>query len=271
MLVTLALLLALSPPGAVHAQSLPPWQAGPGATGDSTIQGVVDTPASGATLPTNGLIKISGWVVDTSAQGWSGIDDVRVFVGTSMDTGTFISHPVVGQSRPDVASTLGNPFFLNAGWSGVLDTGGLTPGQDLLGVYAHTPGNGWWFTAFTVSVGSTTAGGLPKLQVTAPLPDQQVSDRLPYFRVTGTVTDPVHGPNAIDYVEVWLNGEQGSDTGKLLGVADLDTRSGAWFVDFNPANYPQIASNLYVYAHSAVTGKRTLVVVHFTIVDRPLT
>jgi hypothetical protein len=157
-----------------------------------------------------------------------------------------------------------------AGWRGTLDTGALSPGQNLLNVYAHTPNKGWWFEAMTVSVGSTTEGGAPTLQVSTPQPDEQVSDRLPYYRVSGTATDPAHGPNAIDYVEVWLNGEQGSDNGTLLGTANFDTKSGQWFVDFNPARYPQITSNLYVYAHSAVTGKRTLVVVHFVIVDRPL-
>jgi hypothetical protein len=120
-------------------------------------------------------------------------------------------------------------------------------------------------------VGSTTAGGAPSIEVDTPQPDQQVSDRLPSFRISGLVNDPAHGPGGVDYVEVWLNGEQNSDNGTLLGVADLDMRTGAWFLDFNPANYRQIASNLYVYAHSAVTGKSSLVVVHFTIVDRPLT
>jgi len=266
-LVTLGLLGPAGPQAAL-AQSLPTWLAGSGASGDNTLAGTVDTPAPGATLPTNRIVTISGWVVDTAAQGGTGIDDVQVFLGT-MDSGTLVSHPTLGASRPDVAATLGNPAWSSAGWSGALDTGALAGGQNTLSVYAHTPAKGWWYTQLAVTTGATTAGAAPVLIVSAPIPDQKISDRLPYFRVSGTATDPANGPTGIDYVEVWLNGEQGSDSGTLLGVADV-TKSGAWTLDFNPANYPAITSNLYVYAHSGVTGRRTLVVVHFEIVDRPV-
>jgi hypothetical protein len=249
-------------------QALPNWIAGPSATGDNTFAGTIDTPSAGANLPTNRIVTIAGWVVDTSAQGWSGIDDVQIFLG-SMDSGTLVSHPALGVARPDVAANLGNPFWSSAGWSGPLDTGALSGGQNALFVYAHSPAKGWWYTPLSVSTGAITAGPPPTLTVSTPAPDEKVSDRLGSYRVSGSVSDPAHGPTGIDYVEVWLNGEQGSDTGTFLGVADLD-KSGAWRLDFNPAQVPAITSNLYVYAHSGVTGKRTLVVVHFEIVDRPL-
>ena len=251
------------------AQSLPTWQAGSGASGDNTFAGVVDTPAAGANLPTNRIVTITGWVVDTTAQGWTGIDDVRVFLG-SMESGTLVSHPSVGLARPDVAATFGNPYWSTAGWSGALDTGGLSAGQNTLSVYAHAPDKGWWYTQLTVTTGSLTAGAPPLLRVDTPAPDQRVSNRLPSFRVSGYATDPTNGQTAIDYVEVWLNGEPNSDTGIHLGTADLDSQSGVWKLDFNPARVPALPSNLYVYAHSGITGKQTLVVVHFEVVDRPV-
>ena len=44
---------------------------------------------------------------------------------------------------------------------------------------------------------------------------------------------------------------------------------GIWSVDFDPHRFPPIDSNLYVYAHSAVTGKTLLKVVHFFLENRP--
>jgi hypothetical protein len=258
---------AWSPPAL--AQSLPTWLAGSGASGDSTFAGVVDTPAPGANLPTNRIITVTGWVVDTSAQGWTGIDDVRVFLG-SMDSGSLVSHPTVGLARPDVAATFGNPFWSTAGWSGPLDTGVLSAGQNTLSVYAHAPDKGWWYTQLTVTTGALGAAAPPLLRVDTPAAEQRVSDRLGSFPVSGFATDPGIGPAGIDYVEVWLNGEENSDTGIHLGTADFDTKSGIWKVEFNPAKVPALPSNLYVYAHSGITGKRTLVVVHFAIVDRPV-
>lgn len=263
----LALGLAWWPP-ATLAQSLPTWLAGPSASGDSTLAGTVDSPPSGADLPTNRIVTLSGWVIDTAAPDWAGVDDVQVFLG-SMDSGTLVSHPSFGMSRPDVAATLGNPSWSSAGWSGPLDAGALPAGQSTLWVYAHTPNKGWWYTQVTYSTGSTSAGPAPFLEVDAPRPDEKISDRLGYYRVRGLATDPAHGPSGIDYVEVWINGEQGSEAGKFLGVANLDA-GGVWTLDFNPAQVAAITSNLYVYAHSGVTGKRTLVVVHVEIVDRPV-
>ena len=51
------------------------WQPGPGAAGDNTYEGFIDGPAAGATVSTNGF-TVNGWFVDTSAQGWSGADDI---------------------------------------------------------------------------------------------------------------------------------------------------------------------------------------------------
>jgi hypothetical protein len=281
LVTALAMLLV---PGNTFAQPAPPsvaWQAGPGASGDNTFSGAIDSPGNGATLPGNRLIPISGWFVDTTAQGWAGVDDAQIFLGT-MDSGTLLTHASIGVSRPDIASRLGNPYWAASGWSAFLDTGGLPTGQNTLSAYLHTPGKGWWFTRVGLTVGTPAptapltfiggppvAAGPPLLTVASPLDGDRVSTRLPVFKITGTARDPVSGVHGIDWVDVWLNGEQNADGAFFLGEADLAT-DGSWTLDMSPWRYTAITSNLYVYAHSDVTGRLALQVVHFQIVDRPL-
>jgi hypothetical protein len=71
----------------------------------------------------------------------------------------------------------------------------------------------------------------------------------------------------IDWVEVWMNGEANTDGATILGVAVVNP-SGAWSLTFDPAQFEPTDVNLYAYAHSALTGKRTEVVVHFQITNR---
>ncbi len=251
------------------------WSPGSGATGDNTFVGSVDQPAPGATLTVDHLATLNGWFVDTSAQGWPGADDLQVFAG-SMDTGIPLGHGLLGVPRPDVAASLNNPFWGTAGWSITIDPGALPLGPNTLSVYVHTPGKGWWFTQLPVNVAATTGGvsgpalaaGGPIVTVSAPLEGEQVSDRLGNYRITGTARDPVSGGKAIDRVQVWLNGEQNTDNAIFIGDADIGS-DGSWKVDFSPGQFTPIASNLYVYAHSDVTNKTTLVVVHFFVVDHP--
>jgi hypothetical protein len=95
-----------------------------------------------------------------------------------------------------------------------------------------------------------------------------VSTRSRSFSITGTARDPANGPRGIDWVEVWLNGEANADHALFLGNVNV-TADGAWSLNFDPDKRAPINSNLYVYAHSGVTGKRTLQVVHFYLTDRP--
>jgi hypothetical protein len=264
--------LGLAPPA--FAQTA--WQPGPSAAGDDTYQGSVDVPADGAVLPLNQLATFSGWFVDTTAQGWSGADDVQVFIGT-MDSGKSLGHGVTGLPRSDVASLLNNPFWSASGWSAQIDPAALGSGQNPVSVYLHTPGKGWWFTQLSVSVANTTGGIAgpptggpgPVVTVSAPVEDERISDRLGDYRITGTARDPVAGGRAIDRVQVWLNGEQNTPGAIFLGDADIAT-DGSFELHFSPSNQTAIASNLYVYAHSDVSNRTTLVLVRIVIVDKPL-
>jgi hypothetical protein len=264
-----------APAGAQQGLSHASWQPGPSSSGDNSYVGGVDTPSSGAGLGIDRLARLSGWFVDSSAQGWSGADDLVVYTGT-MDSGTSLGHGNVGLPRADVASSLNNPYWSASGWSAVIDPGGMPLGQNTLSIYLHTPSKGWWFTQLVVTVGAGSgsvsgplqAGGAPIVTVAAPVDGERVSTRLGNYRVTGTVRDPIAGSKAIDRVQVWLNGERNTEQASYIGDADVAS-DGSWGIDFGPSHYPGITSNMYVYAHSDVTNKTTLVVVHFELVDRP--
>jgi hypothetical protein len=265
------------------AQQMPSpgaWQPGPGGAGDNTYLGVVDSPSNSARITAAGPLNVSGWFVDTTAQGWAGADDMQVFLG-AMDGGTLLAHGSVGLNRPDVASALANAAWSAAGWRAVVDAGALPAGQDTLSAYLHTPAKGWWALQITLMVGgqagSSTGellapapaaqGAPPLLTVASPVDGQYVSTRSRSFVITGTARDPVNGARGIDWIEVWLNGEANAEKAIFLGSADLAT-DGTWSINFDPDKFPPVNSNLYVYAHSAVTGKRTLQVVHFYLTDR---
>jgi hypothetical protein len=282
--LTLAVLATLLLTAPAFGQQVPvpgSWQPGPGATGDNTYVGAIDAPANGSSVPQTGVLSVSGWFVDTTAQGWTGADDVQLFLGT-MDTGKLLGRGAIGLNRPDVGAALGNPVWSAAGWQVLLDVGSLQPGTNTLSVYAHTPAKGWWSLAVTVTVGQAVSstgemlapapalqGGPPVVTIAAPSEDQIVSTRIRAFPITGTAREATTGARGIDWVEVWLNGEASSDTGVILGVADLSS-DGSWSLPFDPGAHEPLNSNLYVYAHSAVNGKTSLVVRHFFLADRPL-
>lgn len=275
------ILLALGVPGVrpTFGQPMPGgWQAGPGAVGDNSYVGLVESPATGGSAPTLGALSLTGWFVDTTAQGWAGGDAVQVFLG-SMDTGTLLAQGRVGLNRPDVASALGNPYWAASGWTAAIDASKLPAGQDTLAVYVHAPAKGWWSEQVTVSVGQgsdeqlapapAAQGAPPALNVLTPRDGEYVSTSIRRYAITGTAADRTNGPRGIDWVELWLNGEANADNAILLGDPDLNA-DGSWSLPIDVANYDPINSNLYVYAHSGVNGKRSLRVVHFFITDRPV-
>jgi hypothetical protein len=151
---------AVAAPAAAQQSSPPPgagaWLPGPAAAGDrNLLAGVIDSPSAGATL-VPGTLFVAGWFVDTTAQGWTGVDDVEIFVG-SMESGRPLGHALLQQSRPDVGAALKNPFWAAAGWTANVSTVGLPPGANTLSVYVHMPNKGWWLRQVSVSLRPTQA------------------------------------------------------------------------------------------------------------------
>src|SRR5262245_29519407 len=92
------------------------WSPGPSAAAASdTYDGSIDAPSANAVVPA-GAFQVSGWFVDRAAQGWTGVDDIQVWLG-AMDSGgsKLLAHANLGLSRPDVGAALNNPFWSASG------------------------------------------------------------------------------------------------------------------------------------------------------------
>src|SRR5690349_17142016 len=66
--------------GVGFADPLTTWTAGPDSVLDDTYTGAIDLPVTNASVPAGGF-GLSGWVVDQTADGWSGVDDVQIWLG----------------------------------------------------------------------------------------------------------------------------------------------------------------------------------------------
>jgi hypothetical protein len=250
------------------------WQSVDTGQTDNTYVGAIDVPADGSGVATSGTVNVSGWFVDTTAQGWAGADAMQV-----LQSGMVLADGVVGRDRPDVAGTLGNPFWSASGWSANVDAGRLPVGPVALSINLHTPGKGWWTHALNVVVGGgggsgeilapapAAVGPLPNLAVSTPQPGEAVSTSNRRYVISGTAIDPSKPSGGVDWVELWLNGEANTEGASILGVADVNA-DGSWSLTFDPAQFQPTDVNLYAYAHSAVSGKRREVVVHFQITNR---
>lgn len=283
---------ALLVPGFASADPLTSWSPGPNAIGDDTYQGFIDVPTMNATVST-GNFTLSGWFVDSQADGWAGADDVEIWQGMMDGGGRLLVKALFAQNRPDVASALGNPFWAASGFSGVVPAGALGTGGQTLSVYAHTPGKGWWFKQVQVNVSGSAAsapapsvsGGAPPILVLES-PNQGTSFTTKQtFDLIGYALDPPAAPNqgsqgsGIDQVSVYADAPR-EDNGILLGNADLAFSDAAaqskfgnqfansgWRFTVKPTEFHSGVHNLFIYAHSVVTGKENLVTFGFSVVE----
>jgi hypothetical protein len=255
--------------GAAAAQSVSltttTWLPGPGADGLSTFSGTVDQPKTAQSG------QLTGWVVDTTAQGWSGIDAVQVWDGLMDSGGQMISPAVVQLNRPDVAATLGNPYFAASGFSANVPPSTLTSGG-IFYVFAHTPDKGWWYTQVLSSGSAAGFMAGPRLDVETPTSLATVHSNAAYT-IRGTAYDPLADPSkgtGVDRVQVYLDGDR--KTGIYIGDATLGLydrfaqqagqENAGFQLMFQPNSWmPNISDNqiarLTIYAHSSVTGAET--------------
>jgi hypothetical protein len=130
------------------------WQAGPGASGASTIVGRIETPRPGQSVNPGTSVLVSGWAADITARGWAGFDGMEVWAGAQDKGGTKLATGSVGLSRPDIGEALGGDFA-KSGFNAVVPAGAfssLPAGSTTLFVYLHTPGKGTWYRTVGVSV-----------------------------------------------------------------------------------------------------------------------
>src|SRR5689334_13389981 len=89
LVVGMVLMLSGAAPAAAQSAGTS-WSPGPGASGDNTIQGSIDLPAQNSNVTPGASMLVGGWVADTSAQGWSGIDGVQILNGSGQSIATGI-------------------------------------------------------------------------------------------------------------------------------------------------------------------------------------
>jgi hypothetical protein len=200
----------------------------------------------------------------------------------------------IGQSRPDVAAAIGNPWAASSGFGGTVPANALGAGGQTLSVYAHTPSKGWWFKQVNVTV-STTApsapapapgggggAGLPIVVVERPKDSEVVLTRNDYditgYALDKNATDKQGaGGSGIDRVAVYL-GPRDDPKSTFLGNADLGISSGTavnqygdqfasagWKLTFHPTQFHANTYLIYAYARSALTGREDVAVRYFAI------
>jgi hypothetical protein len=290
LLVVLTLLNLILTPSVLAAPGT--WQPGPDAVGDNTYAGVIDVPANGSTIASNQSVTVSGWVVDQSAEGWAGIDNVHVYDGLAGQGGTFLGQATFAQNRPDVAQALGNPFFANSGFALTVGPGVLAAGPHTLSVYAHTPAKGWWFSQVPVTAAPSAAvqpaaaqppttqpsAGAAPVNVLLHPTQVTISKQQDHYSIKGYALDPSATTDAgIDHVDVYMDEMRGHG-GTYLGRASLGQDSpeaagayGSRFeqagyqLDFKPVNFNVGDHHIYSYAVSSITGQETMAVTGFKI------
>jgi hypothetical protein len=282
LLLAIVMLLLVQAPSVSAASWLPTADA----VGDMTYAGSVDQPGAGASVAADQQLVVSGWFVDQTAQGWSGVDDVQVFDGVSGAGGTFLGRASIGLPRPDVAQALANGFWAASGFSASVSP--LAAGPHTLSVYAHTPSKGWWYTQVSVTASAAAPGsaaastaaapiGTPPVNsLVAPAASEKVSRKLDTYTIRGFAYDPTAtSGTGVDRVQVYMDEPRGQG-GMFVGDAQFGgstpsaaARYGPRFaeagyrIDIGPENFTAGNHHIFTYARSSVTGLETEAVVSF--------
>jgi hypothetical protein len=291
LVLTLLLSLLGGPPLSVaSADTASPWSAGPNALGDDTYAGFVDTPVSGASVPPNRTVVVTGWVLDRTAVGWSGVDAVEVYRGLRDQGGALMARAALGLPRGDVANALGTSYWGNAGFKAAFSAGSLAVGSNLLAVYAHTPDKGWWYKPLQVSVPAAPARAFaddPLLIVREASPSLDVPQSTPTLRLSGYAIDrnvPLGvqlgaGGSGVGSVLAYLDGPRtpGNGQGTLVATASLGQKNreatgfgerfgmSGFEIDIHPSDLTVDKHELYIYADSAYWPSETLALIPFNI------
>ena len=273
-------------PGA-GADTASPWLPGPNAVGDDTFSGFIDSPVSGAVIQFNSTVSVQGWVVDRTAVGWSGVDDVQVYLGMQDQGAPMLADAHVGLPRTDVAQALGNSDFTNAGFSVSFADNGLVPGSNLLVIYAHTPNKGWWYQQ--VQVNRPAPPDLPYADDPLLVVREQIPSLNSLTQTVNTLTlrgwaidrnmpESVQlgvGGSGISRIQMYLDGPRQS--GVFLGNATLGIKNrevtgfgqrflmSGWEMVLHPNQFSVDRHQLYIYALSAYWPNESLQIIPFTV------
>jgi hypothetical protein len=264
--VTATLAVPTAPAGAQQESAV--WQPGPGSIGDNSYVAYVEQPSLGM-VSSGATFIISGWLVDTTAQGWAGFDQVQIYNGIMGAGGTLLASAEVGLDRPDVAAATGNTAWRASGFSASVNSNALQTGAYVLQLYGHTPDKGWWYTGFPLTVSMATdspLAGPPMVSINRPRSDEAISANQTTYTINGAAVDPAATRATgvgIDRVEVYLNGPRDDPHGVFLGDATINGTD--WSLTFSPHLYQWGGTSLFVYARSRLTGSESQAIQFLTI------
>jgi len=227
----------------------------------------LDTPQ--ANMLVTSAFEVGGWALDQAATSGTGVDAIQfyVFPNAGADPGVFIGEGKLGIARADVAGIFGSQF-INSGFHYTIT--GMSPGQFVLGVYAHSTVTNSFSIVKLVpfSVNATALMGID-----VPRPEAVISASS--FAVSGWSMDrsiEALSPNGtgVDIIHVYAFRNPGSgEPGIFLGVATMGTfrpdvgglyghryDNAGWdlVVDRNFLGLTPGVYNIVPNAHSTVTG-----------------
>jgi Bacterial Ig domain len=180
--------------------------------------------------------------------------------------GTALATANVGLDRPDVGAALANPYWPASGFSAEVAGQAVQPGLTTLYVYGHTPARGWWYQPTYVSASSLVlpgaplpaANGFPSVTISAPTSGEHIRWTQGRYTLQGAAADPRAGRangSGIDRVSVYFYGDEHDPNRIFIGNATLNGTT--WSLTFTPKNVPTGHPQMYVYAHSALTGRES--------------
>lgn len=260
MLIMVCALILATPASAQQVPGGGGWSPGVGAAGDNTYQGFIDRPANGASIPLGSSFHVTGWIVDTAAQGWAGIDDVQVLNGS-----TSLAHGSVANSRPDVASVTGNPYWAASGFDVLVPGSALQAGPANLTVVAHTPGKGAWSKPLSVTIAgggavlssAASTGLVLTILVPGANEDVQANHNGVIRAVAYDTRTRAELGVGVDRVQVYLDGPRDAAGSQSLGSATQTDNT--WSLTWEPTKFDHVPHHvLFVYARSNVTGEERL-------------
>jgi hypothetical protein len=137
------------------------------------------------------VVVITGWAVDPFADG-PGISAVEIYLGAPEDGGIYLGEASYGIPRPDVASALGRPDWIEIGYELAWFVGELPPGDHAIVVVAYVDdAESWGYGSTVVSV---PFAGLPVPVAPPPGPPQVQPVPLPTPPPAGPPPGPIPGP-----------------------------------------------------------------------------
>jgi hypothetical protein len=241
------------------------WTASAGNTATASLQGQVDPVSSGDSGTST--LALSGWLVDPSASGTTGIDSLDVYLGDP-STGTRLTGALLGLGRSDPASILAHPGWSKPGFSINLPLNGLQPGPTVLTLVAQSHDHGTWLSSLAVVVpnlglvppqGSVVAAPAPAPTLALPAFHAEVESPQPNDQVARSFVMQVLAQGA-DSIEVYLEPDR-DNGGRLVGAATVPAGTSAASPVRITVNAPVDGHTLYVHVESSASGQQQVLTV----------